>query len=143
MKNVKDCVFCKIVEGEIDSEKVYESEDVISFLDVNPRAPGHTLVIPKKHVNSIIELEDHLIADLFCVAKTIMRVLRSTLDPDGFTVGLNEGRAAGQEIPHLHVNIIPRFEGDGGSSIHSVVDNTPDEEVSEIAGMMRETSRDL
>lgn len=137
---MKDCIFCKIVKGEIDSEKVHETENVFCFLDANPRSMGHTLVIPKKHFNGLSDLDEDLIAELFTVVKKVEEILESSINPDAFTIGINEGKEAGQEIPHLHVNIIPRFKDDGGKSIHAVVKNPPEEDISEIGKRIRETS---
>lgn len=130
---MKDCIFCKIVSGEIPSKVIFETEDILAFLDVNPRAPGHTLVIPKKHIQSLIDLEEDLIGSTFTTVKHVEHILSSALKPDAFTIGINEGQAAGQEIPHLHINVIPRFKNDGGGSVHSVVNNPPDNTISEIA----------
>lgn len=135
-----DCIFCKIVNGGIESEKIYETDNVISFLDINPRTPGHTLVIPKEHVEVLTELKDEIACEIFKVTKKVEEMLKESLDPDAFTIGINDGRAAGQEIPHLHINVLPRFEGDGGTPIHSVVKNPPKEEVSEIARKIRKNS---
>lgn len=135
-----DCIFCKIVQGEIDSEEIYETENIISFLDANPRSPGHSLVIPKKHVERLDQLEDQLIGELFLTVKEVEKMLKSSLDPDAFTIGINDGKAAGQEIPHLHVNVMPRFLRDGGSTIHAVVNNSPERGISEIAAEIRKSS---
>lgn len=134
---MEDCIFCKIVRGEIPAENIYETESSIAFLDINPRSPGHTLVIPKEHVESLGELEDNLVSDVFKTTRDVMNLLKKALNPDGFNVGINDGTAAGQEIPHLHVNIFPRFTGDGGGPVHAVVNNPPSEEVSEIAKKLR------
>ncbi len=138
----EDCIFCKIAEGEVDSEKIFETENVISFLDINPRAPGHSLVIPKKHVETLPELEDELVSEIFQMTKKVEKLLKNSLAPDAFTIGINDGKAAGQEIPHLHVNIIPRFKGDGGGPIHSVVNNPPEEDVSETGDKIQKSSKD-
>ncbi|MFP3945585.1 MAG: HIT family protein [Archaeoglobaceae archaeon] len=132
-----DCIFCKIVKGEIPAESIYETENSIAFLDINPRSPGHTLVIPKEHVESLKDLEDDLVTDVFKATREVMNRLNKVLNPDGFNVGINDGSAAGQEIPHLHVNIFPRFSGDGGGPVHAVVNNPPSEGVSEIAEKLR------
>ena len=134
---MNDCIFCKIASGEMESETIYETEEVISFLDVNPRSPGHSLVIPKKHVQKLTELDDELVEEVFKGVKKVEEMLERALDPDAFTIGINDGQAAGQEIPHLHVNILPRFEDDGGKPIHSVVNNQPTEEISEIKEKIR------
>lgn len=134
-----DCIFCKIVEGEIKSEKIYETENIISFLDANPRSPGHSLVIPKEHVERFWQLEDQIIGELFTGVKSVEKMLKCSLDPDAFTIGINDGRAAGQEIPHMHVNVMPRFLRDGGSTIHAVVNNPPEKEIPEIAEEIRKS----
>lgn len=143
MIKIAECIFCKIAQGKMESETIYETDDVICFLDINPRAPGHCLVIPKEHTENLIDLEDRSIGAIFKAVKKVEKMLKASLDPDAFTIGINDGEAAGQEIPHLHVNIIPRFKGDKGKAIHSVVNNPPEEDVSEIADMVREASKDL
>ena len=135
-----ECVFCKIVEGSLKAERIYETESVLAFLDINPRAPGHSLVIPKKHVSLLADLEDELVADMFIATRETLKILKKALNPDGFNIGINEGKAAGQEIPHLHVNVFPRFGGDGGKPVHSVVNNPP-ENISEIVDKIRRSSR--
>ncbi len=137
-----DCVFCKIANGELDCEKIYETDRVMSFLDINPRAPGHSLVIPKEHVERLTELDDSLVEEVFIVVKKVEKILENSIKPNAFTVGINDGKSAGQEIPHLHVNIIPRFEGDQGKPIHAVVNNPPKKEISEIAKKIRNKAKD-
>lgn len=132
-----ECIFCKIVKGEIPAENIYETENSIAFLDINPRSPGHTLVIPREHVESLGDLEDEMVSDVFKTTREVMKLLKRALNPDGFNVGINDGSAAGQEIPHLHVNIFPRFTGDNGGPVHAVVNNPPSEEVSETAEKIR------
>lgn len=132
-----ECIFCKIVEGEIPAENIYETANTIAFLDINPRSLGHTLVVPRKHVESLGDLEDELTSEVFKTTRDVMNLLKKSLNPDGFNVGVNDGSAAGQEIPHLHVNIFPRFSGDGGGPVHAVVNNPPSEEVSDTAEKLR------
>lgn len=139
MIKINDCIFCKIASGKMDSEKIYETEKVVSFLDINPLTPGHSLVIPKKHVEVFSELEDELVGEVFKVTKRVEKALDSALNPDGFTIGINDGKAAGQEIPHLHINILPRFKNDRGGSIHTIVKNPPEEEISEIAEKVKKS----
>ncbi|KXB06635.1 hypothetical protein AKJ51_03315 [candidate division MSBL1 archaeon SCGC-AAA382A20] len=136
---MEECIFCKIAQDKIDSEKIYENENTVSFLDINPRAPGHSLVIPKKHVKNLINLDDEIVSELFKVTKKVEKLLKSSIEPDAFTIGINEGEEAGQEISHLHVNIIPRFKRDGGGPVQSVVKNPPKKEISKIGKMIRES----
>jgi len=106
------CVFCKIVRGELPSVKVYEDEYVVAFLDINPANQGHTLVVPKRHVERLEELEpDEAQALLYAAARLAPAVLRA-VGAEGYNVVMNIGAAAGQEISHLHLHIIPRFTGD-------------------------------
>ncbi len=135
-----ECIFCKIASGKIGAEKIYEDEKVLAFLDIRPRSPGHTLVIPKKHFEVISDMDDELVAEVFKTVKKVMKMLKKSLKPDAFTVGVNDGRASGQEIPHVHVNIFPRFEGDGGGPVHMVVSNPLREDISKTAEKIRKSS---
>ncbi len=135
---MSDCVFCKIVAGQIGSERLLESERAVSFMDIQPRSLGHCLVIPKAHAVRLAELDDETVAEVFGMARDVVRAAQKALSPDAFTVGINDGEAAGQVVPHLHVNLIPRFAGDGGRAIHSVVDAAPSESVGETAARIRE-----
>ncbi len=132
-----ECIFCKIVRGEAGAERLLETEHVVSFLDIQPRSPGHSLVIPKTHAVKLADLDDESAAEVFRVTKEVAKMLESALKPDAFTIGINDGEAAGQVVPHLHVNIMPRFRGDGGAAIHSVVNNPPSEELGEMAARIR------
>ena len=113
-----DCLFCKIVAGG-SSCKVYEDEHAFAFLDILPRAPGHTMVIPKFHVPNLLELPDAEIGPLFAAVKKVAAMLSRKLPADGITVGINQGRASGQEVDHLHVHLMPRWHGDGGRNSNS------------------------
>jgi histidine triad (HIT) family protein len=126
------CLFCKIVGKKISAHTIYEDEHTLAFLDIMPRTPGHTMVIPKVHVPNILELPDEEIGPLFLAVKRVAEMLSKKLKPDGITIGMNQGRASGQEIDHLHVHLMPRWHGDGGSSIQSVINNKPKESVEEI-----------
>lgn len=129
---MNECIFCKIIEKEIPSSSIYEDEHVFAVLDIHPCSLGHTVVLPKVHAKSIIDLPDLEVEYLFLSVKNITKLLLNKLSPDGFTIGINHGESAGQAVPHLHVHIIPRWADDNGSSIHSVVRNTPKESIEEI-----------
>jgi len=124
-----DCLFCKIVKGEIPSEKIYEDEFAFAFLDINPLADGHTVIVPKIHAENILDLPENQTGPLFLGVKKVTEAINSALKPHGFTIGINHGKVSGQVIDHLHVHVIPRFEGDGGGSIHSVVKTPPRESI--------------
>ncbi len=127
-----DCLFCKIANKEIPAQIIYESADATAVLDVNPRAPGHTMVLPKVHAKNILELPGEKIEEVFKAVKEVTNLLDKKLKPDGFTIGINHGKVSGQTVEHLHIHVIPRWNGDGGGSIHSVVDNSPKESLEEI-----------
>lgn len=132
-----DCLFCKIGNKEIPSEIIYEDDSAFAILDIHPIAPGHSMVMPKKHSETILDLEDREFAPLFSSVRNVTKLLQEVFAPDGFTIGINHGKAGGQVVDHLHIHVIPRFQNDGGGSIHSVVDNKPSETIQEIAERIR------
>ena len=102
-----DCIFCKIVKGEIPSEKVYEDEKVLAFKDINPVTPIHVLVIPKKHFKDVLDVKEEdkeIIADLFQSINKIAKILG--IEENGFRVINNCGKDAGQEVMHLHFHLL-------------------------------------
>jgi len=127
-----NCLFCKIIDKIIPSAIVYEDEHTLAFLDIHPMSAGHTLVIPKVHAENILDLSDIQIGTLFQAVKKVVALLQGRLGSKGFTIGINHGRISGQVIDHLHVHIVPRHEGDGGGSLHSVVKNPPQESLEVI-----------
>lgn len=102
-------MFCKIVAGEISSEKVVESEDFVVIRDANPKVEGHLLVISKKHYESFLDLPSDLYSKLLVMAKKVVE----KLGMKDFNLVLNNGEVAGQIVPHFHLHILPRREGDG------------------------------
>lgn len=128
-----DCLFCKIIGKEIPAQIVYEDAHALGFLDIHPRALGHTMMVPKIHAENILDLPHNAVAPLFTAVKKMAAALQNALTPDGFTIGVNQGNASGQEVNHLHIHLIPRWHGDGGSSIHSVVHNPPAESLADSA----------
>lgn len=116
-----DCVFCKIVRGELPAHVVYEDSETVAFLDLYPMTDGHTLVIPKLHAARLSELPPALVGKLFQTVQRVSEQIARALGAPALNIGINDGRAAGQAVPHLHVHLIPRFPGDGGGSIHSII----------------------
>ena len=127
-----DCLFCKIIAKEIPAQIIYEDEHALGFLDIAPHAPGHTLVIPKNHAPSIVQMHPNDVGPLFVAVKKIAALLEQKLTPEGITIGINQGRASGQEVDHLHVHVMPRWSNDGGGSIQSIVRNVSAQTVEEI-----------
>jgi len=108
-----DCIFCKIVAGEIPSHKVYQDDNVFAFLDIAPVNPGHTLVIPKKHFVNMEEIPEDELVKLIKVVKKIGKAIKRELAVSGYNVQINNDPVAGQLVPHLHFHIMPRNENDG------------------------------
>ncbi len=109
---MSDCVFCKIIGGEIPAFRIYEDANFLAFLDVNPRTKGHALVIPKHHASTLLELPDNHVRSIFLVVKKVAGALTKTLGAKAFTIGSNNGELSGQAVHHLHIHIIPRYEHD-------------------------------
>lgn len=108
-----NCIFCKIVAGEIPCTKIYEDEVVLSFLDIGPISDGHTLVIPKKHFDKLHDCPPELLGQVSSRLGGIARAVVAATGADGYNVLCNNGRAAGQLVYHVHFHIIPRNAGDG------------------------------
>ena len=104
---MNNCIFCKIINGEIPSHKIYEDKNFLIFLDIKPVNPGHLLIIPKKHVIWMQEAEDKTIKDIFCLAKKMMLVLKKSLKCDFVSISV-----IGNEVPHFHIHLIPRYYKD-------------------------------
>ncbi len=110
--SMDDCIFCKIVRGEIPLHKIYETEDTLAFLDIHPVAKGHALVIPKIHSSNIFDISA---SDWSAVAETtriVAKVLETSLEADGVNLMMNNRASAGQVVFHPHIHLIPRFKGD-------------------------------
>ena len=129
-------IFERIIDREIPGEIVHETETVAAFLDANPLAPGHTLVVPKDAYSRLRDAPPEVSADVFAAVRTLSPAIEDAVDADATTIGINDGTAAGQEVPHLHVHIVPRFEDDGGGTIHTAIGSfadLDDEEIHAIA----------
>lgn len=111
---MENCIFCKILAGEIPSVTVYEDDDFKAILDVNPAVRGHVIILPKIHSANLFELPDEYAGKIMIVAKKIAAAVKEAYECDGVNVLQNNGEAAGQSVFHLHVHVIPRFKGDTG-----------------------------
>lgn len=122
----EDCIFCRIVAGDIPGRIVEETDHAVAFLDANPLAPGHTLVVPKQHYGRLQDVPGEEAAELFEAVHELSAAVEDAVDADAVSIGINDGEAAGQEIPHTHVHLVPRFDGDGGGPIHAAFGEAPD-----------------
>jgi histidine triad (HIT) family protein len=111
----ENCIFCKIVKGDIPCAKIFEDDKVLSFLDIAPANKGHALIVTKNHYPTLLEIPDDVLDDMMIKARKIARAMHSALANEGFNILMNNKKVAGQLVPHAHIHIIPRFEGDGVS----------------------------
>ena len=109
----EDTIFTKIIRREIPADIIYEDEETLAFLDINPNNPGHTLVIPKKPVRNIFDVDDATLAATMRTVRKLAIAIKKATNADGVNIHSNHEAAAGQEVFHLHFHIIPRFVTDG------------------------------
>lgn len=108
-----DCIFCKIVRGELPCTKLLEDADVLAFMDIGPIQPGHALLIPKKHYERTVEMSGEEVAGLMRHLPRLAKAIVAATGADGYNVFQMNGACAGQVVPHVHFHIIPRRNGDG------------------------------
>lgn len=125
------CIICKIIKKEIPSYKIFEDEDTIAFLDIYPSAPGHTMVSLKKHGLTILDYSQDELGKLWVTVQKVDKALIKSFNTKLITIGVNQFEEGG--VPHLHVHLIPRWKGDGGGIIQTVVKNPPKESLEKIA----------
>ena len=106
------CIFCSIVKGDIPSYKVYEDDEFLAFLDISQAEIGHTLVVPKKHFDNLLEMDDETAKKMIVLVKKLANKVKSTTNASGINILNNNGLAAGQSVNHIHFHIIPRYEND-------------------------------
>jgi len=129
------CIFCAIVDGKIPSHKVHEDERTLAFLDIHPSAPGHTLIIPKAHVAKVEDLNRDDAEALFRTLHGLVGGIQTAMGAPASTIGINNGRESGQEVPHVHIHVIPRYAGDRGGIIQGVTRSLARPEQDEMSGI--------
>lgn len=137
MNMAEDCIFCKIIKGDIPSKRFYESNSVMAFLDIFPAALGHTVVIPKEHYYNLLDYPDEKISSFFQELKKVANLLKQKLGSDGFNIVQNNFPAAGQVVPHFHYHIIPRKEGDNAFKMKSSPTKASEEELNVILSKLK------
>jgi histidine triad (HIT) family protein len=138
---MSDCIFCKIINGEIPAAKVYENEHVLAFLDISQVTKGHTLVIPKVHKENVYELTEEIASNLFKEVPKLANAIKKAYSPIGMNILNNNGEHAGQSVFHYHIHLIPRYgEGDGFGAVWKThnSDYSP-EELKNIASYLHST----
>ena len=138
-----NCIFCKIVQKKIDAKIIDENENAIAFLDAFPLTAGHTLVITKNHYAKLQDVEFDQINQLFSLVNKILPSIEKGTGVQGTLIAIHNGKDAGQEIPHLHVHIVPRKLGDGGGSIHSMFDSSHRLEEGEMIKVFKKIKEQL
>ena len=133
---MSDCVFCRIVAGQIPSTKVYEDEHALAFMDLGQVNPGHVLVAVKKHAENLYALDDAQAAAVARACLKVARAIRGAFTPEGLSVYQANGKPAGQTVFHYHVHLLPRHAGDGMELIWPVK-NPPREKLEEYAAKIR------
>ena len=108
----KDCIFCKLANGEIPTRKIYEDEKFSVILDTSPASKGHALILPKEHYANIYEIPEQTAADAMILAKRLAGRMTEALGCDGFNILQNNGEPAGQTVFHFHIHLIPRYQGE-------------------------------
>jgi histidine triad (HIT) family protein len=138
-----NCIFCKIAQKKIDAKIIDENENAIAFLDAFPLTAGHTLVITKNHYAKLQDVEFDRIKQLFSLASKILPSIEKGTGVQSTLIAIHNGKDAGQEIPHLHVHIVPRKLGDGGGSIHSMFDSSHRLEEGEMIKVFKKIKEQL
>lgn len=139
---MSDCLFCKIAAGDIPCYKVWEDDTTLAFLDINPLARGHALVIPKAHGAKLADLPPAHAAALMATTQRLSPALCAAVDAPDATLAVNDGPAAGQEIPHVHLHIVPRRPGDQAGPVHALFKERPEmdgDELAELATSVMQT----
>ncbi len=119
------CIFCKIIKGQIPARILNQDDLAVAMLDAFPLADGHTLVVPKIHYSKIQDMDRDTSASVFSLVRKISAALEKAVNVNSTTIAIHNGKEAGQEIPHLHVHIIPRTKDDGAGPVHSMFENRP------------------
>jgi histidine triad (HIT) family protein len=134
------CVFCRIIAGELPVSLVIDRPNLLAFVDLRQAVPGHVLVVPRRHVPSIYDLDADLAGELMATAVELARAMRSAWAPDGLNLWQSNGEAGGQEVPHVHLHVQPRRPGDGLLQVYPDAPPTPSREsLNALAATLRAT----
>ena len=138
-----DCIFCKIANGEIGSDTVYEDDMFRAILDLSPASKGHILILPKEHYDDLFELSDECGERLMAAAKKVALAAKNALHADGINLVQNNGEAAGQTVRHFHMHIIPRYESDDKTMVAWTPHDSDPEEQKQIASAILKEIKEL
>ena len=139
----EECIFCKITLKKIKTNIIIENDKAMAFLDAFPLSKGHTLVIPKAHYSKIQELDENSSQSIFNLVWKISNPIEKATGVNSSTIAIHNGKEAGQEIPHVHIHVIPRQRGDGAGPVHSMFRNKPDVNSFDMASLVEDIKRHL
>ena len=143
MTQQQECIFCKIALKKIPTNIIIENDKTMAFLDAYPLAKGHSLVIPKDHYSKIQELDENSSQSLFNVLWKITNPIEKAMGVNSSTIAIHNGKEAGQEIPHVHIHVIPRESGDGAGPVHSMFKNKPNVTNLDMSSIVKEIKKSL
>ena len=137
-----NCIFCRIVSGKTKARIIGENDHALAFLDAFPLSAGHTLVVPKAHYSKIQDMGKEYSSAVFNLTCELAAILETIVEVSASTIAIHNGKDAGQEVPHVHIHIVPRSINDGGGPIHSMFNSRPklnEEEMDLLADKMRKS----
>ncbi|EHJ57306.1 hypothetical protein HMPREF9318_01190 [Streptococcus urinalis FB127-CNA-2] len=132
-----NCIFCQIISGQIPSSKVYEDDDVLAFLDITQTTKGHTLLIPKKHVRNVLEMDEKTAEKTFSKLPKVAKAVQKATKAKGVNIINNNEEIAGQTVFHAHIHIVPRFDEKDGISINYTTHEPDFEELAQLANTIQ------
>ncbi|VTS42722.1 HIT-family protein [Streptococcus porcinus] len=134
---MNDCIFCKIINGDIPSSKVYEDDNVLAFLDISQATPGHTLLIPKEHVRNVLDMSAETARKTFAHLPKLARAIQKATDATAMNIVNNNEELAGQTVFHAHIHLVPRYSENDGLSIKYTVHDPDFEHLAQLAAKIK------
>jgi histidine triad (HIT) family protein len=141
--NSNNCIFCKIANGSISASIIDQNNRAIAFLDAFPLSAGHTLIIPKSHYSKVQDMNKEDSSDVFNLLWKLSGAVEKAAGVDGSTIAIHNGKAAGQEVPHVHIHVIPRTTGDGAGPVHSMFKKRPNTGSKELNSILEKIKKEL
>lgn len=141
--NNNNCIFCKIANGSISANIIDQNNRAIAFLDAFPLSAGHTLIIPKSHYSKVQDMNKEDSSDVFNLLWKLSGVVEKAAGVNASTIAIHNGKAAGQEVPHVHIHVIPRTTGDGAGPVHSMFKKRPNTSSKELNLMVEKIKKEL
>jgi histidine triad (HIT) family protein len=138
-----ECIFCKVALKKIPTNIIIENDKAMAFLDAYPLSKGHTLIIPKAHYSKIQELDEDSSQSLFNILWKITNPIEKAVGVNSSTIAIHNGKEAGQEVPHVHIHVIPRKRGDGAGPVHSMFKNKPNVSSFDMSSIVEEIKKYL